>query len=82
MYSKIRVVDLSKRVSGEMESTKNLATWAVMISTFAQSGSTGKAVELFQEMLQEGLRPDKFCSSSVLSIIDSKFGETDSLLHY
>ncbi|WKA13339.1 hypothetical protein VitviT2T_030646 [Vitis vinifera] len=79
MYSKIRVVDLSKRVSGEMESTKNLATWAVMISTFAQSGSTGKAVELFQEMLQEGLRPDKFCSSSVLSIIDmySKCGSLE-----
>ncbi|RVW76931.1 Pentatricopeptide repeat-containing protein, chloroplastic [Vitis vinifera] len=40
------------------ESTKNLAMWAVMISAFAQSGSTGRAVELFQRMLQEGLRPD------------------------
>ena len=71
MYSKIGVVDLSERVFREIESTKNLAMWAVMISAFAQSGSTGRAVELFQRMLQEGLRPDKFCSSSVLSIIDS-----------
>ena len=71
MYSKIGAVNLSERVFREMKSTTTLAMWAVMISAFAQNGSTGKVVELFQRMLQEGLRPDKFCSSSVLSIVDS-----------
>ena len=51
MYSKIRVIDLFERVFREMESTKNLAMWAIIISAFAQSGSTERVVELFQRML-------------------------------
>ena len=51
MYSKIRVTDLFERMFREMESTKNLAMWAIIIFAFAQSGSTEIVVELFQMML-------------------------------
>lgn len=71
MYSKIGLIDLSERVFREIETKENLAMWGIMISAFAQSGSTGRAIDLFQSMLQGGMRSDKFCSSSVLSIIDS-----------
>ncbi|KAK6920868.1 Pentatricopeptide repeat, partial [Dillenia turbinata] len=44
--------------------------WAVMITAFAHNKASEKAVSLFRRMFQEGLRPDKFCDFSVLSIID------------
>ncbi|PQQ06946.1 pentatricopeptide repeat-containing protein [Prunus yedoensis var. nudiflora] len=69
-YSKIGVVDLSEMVFREMENIKDLGTWAAMISSFAQNQNSGRAIELFQRMLQESVRPDKFCTSSVLSIVD------------
>ncbi|KAF8378441.1 hypothetical protein HHK36_029780 [Tetracentron sinense] len=70
MYSKIGEIDLCEMVFGEMGNIKNLGTWAVMISAFAHNQSSGRAIELFQRMFLDGLRPDNFCCSSVLSIID------------
>lgn len=69
-YSKIGAVDLSEMVFREMENIKDLGTWAAMISSFAQNQNSGRAIELFQRMLQESVRPDKFCTASVLSIVD------------
>ncbi|KAK9116741.1 hypothetical protein Sjap_015688 [Stephania japonica] len=69
-YSKIGEIGLSEMVFGEMECIKNLETWAVMISGFAQNQNLGRTIDLFRKMCRDGLRPDKFCSSSVLSIID------------
>ncbi|KAA8540962.1 hypothetical protein F0562_024900 [Nyssa sinensis] len=71
MYSKIGVVDMSEMVFQEVEGLKHQGTWAVMISAFAQNENSERAINLFQIMFEEGLRPDKFCSSSVLSIVDS-----------
>ncbi|KAK9277835.1 hypothetical protein L1049_027392 [Liquidambar formosana] len=70
MYSKIGAVDLSEMVFREMDNIKNLGTWAAMISALAQKKSSRRAIELFQRMFREDLKPDKFCSSSVLSIVD------------
>lgn len=70
MYSKIGSIDLSEMVFREMKNIKNPSTWAVMVSSFAQNRSSKRAIKLLQRMLQEGLRPDKFCYSSVLSVID------------
>ncbi|OVA13362.1 Pentatricopeptide repeat [Macleaya cordata] len=70
MYSKIGEITLSELLFGEIGSAKNVGTWAVMISGFAQNQRSGRTTELFQRMFQEGLRPDAFCSSSVLSIVD------------
>ncbi|PON93614.1 Tetratricopeptide-like helical domain containing protein [Trema orientale] len=69
MYSKVGAGHLSQMVFGGMENMKNLGTWASMVSSLAQNQNSGGAFELFQRMLQENLRPDNFCTSSVLSII-------------
>ncbi|KAM7483310.1 hypothetical protein LguiB_007893 [Lonicera macranthoides] len=71
LYSKSGANYLAELVFRDSEDFKHLSTWAVMISAFSQNGRLGSAMDLFQRMLQEGLRPNKFCSSSVLSIVDS-----------
>lgn len=69
MYSKVGAGDLSEMVFGEMESVKSLGILGAMVSSFARNQNSGKAIELFQRILQENLRLDKFCTSSVLSIV-------------
>ncbi|KAF3437705.1 hypothetical protein FNV43_RR20461 [Rhamnella rubrinervis] len=69
MYSKVGAASLSEMVFKEMENLQDLSTWAAMASSFAQNQNSSAAIQLFQKMLQESLRPDKFCTSSVLSII-------------
>ncbi|KAB1199314.1 hypothetical protein CJ030_MR0G025173 [Morella rubra] len=69
MYSKIGALELSELVFGDVGTVKNLGAWVAMISAFAQNQNRGGAIEIFQRMLQEGLRPDNFCASSLLSII-------------
>lgn len=71
MYSKIGGIDSSEAVFCEMEMFKNIEIWAVMISTSANYLKKERAIDYYLRMLKEGLKPDKFCSSSVLSIIDS-----------
>ncbi|XP_050257597.1 pentatricopeptide repeat-containing protein At1g74600, chloroplastic [Quercus robur] len=69
MYSKIGSLDLSELVFKEVGNIKNLGTCAAMISAFTQNQNFRGAIEMFQRMLQESVRPDKFCTSSLLSII-------------
>ncbi|XP_031278243.1 pentatricopeptide repeat-containing protein At1g74600, chloroplastic-like [Pistacia vera] len=71
MYSKIGHIGLTEKVFREMEDRVSPSTWTVMISSFVQNQSSQKAIELLQRMLWEGLKPDNFCISSVLSVIDS-----------
>ncbi|XP_058076933.1 pentatricopeptide repeat-containing protein At1g74600, chloroplastic-like [Magnolia sinica] len=69
MYANIGDIGLSERVFEEMGSMENVGTWAAMISAFAKNVSSRRSVELFQRMFREGLRPNRFCCSSVLSIV-------------
>lgn len=69
MYARTGEVGLSEKVFDEIRCVKDVSTWAVMISGLAQSEDSTRSVELFKRMAREGLRPDKFCSSSVLSVI-------------
>ncbi|KAK6925005.1 Pentatricopeptide repeat [Dillenia turbinata] len=70
MYSKLGAINLSEMVFNETGCIEDADRWAAMITAFAQNKATEKAITLFQRMFQEGLRPGKFCNSSVLSIID------------
>ncbi|XP_022727896.1 pentatricopeptide repeat-containing protein At1g74600, chloroplastic-like isoform X1 [Durio zibethinus] len=70
MYSKIGVIGLAEMVFKEMESIPSPNTWAVLISSFAQKQSPHRVIELLQTMLKGGLRPDRFCTSSVFSVIE------------
>lgn len=71
LYAKIGAIDASEIVFLESEGMKHLSTCGTMISAFAQHKSSKQAVNLFHRMLQEDVKPDKFCTTSVLGIIDS-----------
>ncbi|XVF11934.1 hypothetical protein REPUB_Repub08aG0071000 [Reevesia pubescens] len=70
MYSKIGVIDLAEMVFKEMESIRSPDTWAVLSSSFAKKKSSQQVIELLRTMLKGGLRPDRFCTSSVFSVIE------------
>ncbi|XP_056175181.1 pentatricopeptide repeat-containing protein At1g74600, chloroplastic [Syzygium oleosum] len=70
-YSKVGAVDSSELIFVEMERGRNPHSHAVVISLHAQANDAEKAVELFMRMLQEGLRPDKYCTSSLLSVVNT-----------
>ncbi|KAK1357738.1 Pentatricopeptide repeat-containing protein, chloroplastic [Heracleum sosnowskyi] len=69
MYSKIGAVGLAELVFQEAEN-KHGDAWAGMISACARHGNSESAITLFRRMFQEYLRPDKFSTSSVLSIVE------------
>ncbi|KAG7954874.1 hypothetical protein I3843_11G042900 [Carya illinoinensis] len=69
MYSKIGEFDLSMLVFKDVGSLKNPVVWVAMISASAQNQNPGEALEIFRKMLQESVRLDKFCISSLLSVI-------------
>ncbi|MED6185929.1 hypothetical protein PIB30_061900 [Stylosanthes scabra] len=69
MYAKMGEVELSELAFIEMEDMKDRSTWAAILSSFAQNQKSRKVVELFRVMLREGVKPDEYCISSVLSII-------------
>ncbi|KAL7098781.1 hypothetical protein ACP275_09G040000 [Erythranthe tilingii] len=70
-YSKAGAVNLSEKAFAETRGVKQVGIWANMISAFVQSECYEKAIALFRRMLREGIVPDKFSFSSLLSIIDS-----------
>ncbi|KAK6148534.1 hypothetical protein DH2020_019446 [Rehmannia glutinosa] len=69
-YSKVGAISLSEIAFAETRDLKQVGIWANMISAFVQSEIYEKSIFLFQRMLKEGVTPDKFSVSSILSIID------------
>ncbi|XLR10924.1 hypothetical protein HN51_047637 [Arachis hypogaea] len=69
MYAKMGEVELSELAFNEMENKKDQGTWAAILSSFAQNQKSRRVVELFRVMLREGVKPNEYCISSVLSII-------------
>ncbi|KAL1566303.1 pentatricopeptide repeat-containing protein-like protein, chloroplastic [Salvia divinorum] len=70
-YSRIGAVSLSEKVFVETGKMKQVGVWANMISAFVQSGSYEKAIIFFQDMLENGINPNMYIVSSVMSMIDS-----------
>ncbi|KAJ4974967.1 hypothetical protein NE237_008141 [Protea cynaroides] len=68
-YSKLGAVEMSEVLFRETGNTKQVSTWASMLSAFAQNQSFGRTIEIFRRMLEEGLSPDSVCCSSTLSIV-------------
>ena len=46
---------------------RNLVTWTLMITRFAQLGCARDAIDMFLDMELSGYAPDRFTYSSVLS---------------
>ncbi|KAL6143677.1 hypothetical protein ACLB2K_054372 [Fragaria x ananassa] len=70
------LIDMFAKGSGELGDAYKVfekmaetdaVTWSLMITRFVQMGDPRKAVELFMEMLSNGLMPDQFSLSGVVS---------------
>ncbi|KAL6583989.1 hypothetical protein OROMI_003278 [Orobanche minor] len=69
-YSKVGAISLSEIAFAETRDLKQVGVWANMISAFVHSEVHEKAIILFRGMLKEGIKPEEYSVSSVLSIID------------
>ncbi|GAV80700.1 PPR domain-containing protein/PPR_2 domain-containing protein/DYW_deaminase domain-containing protein, partial [Cephalotus follicularis] len=65
MYSKLGCVYFARKIFSDMNEM-DLISWNSMISSCAQSGLGKEAVDIFLDLLREGLRPDHFTLASVL----------------
>lgn len=80
MYAKCGSLADAHRVFVECES-KNVVTWTTMISAFQQHGCAYQAIELFKNMLEEGIKPSSITFVSVLSAC-SHTGRVDEGFYY
>ncbi|KAL2920595.1 hypothetical protein RDABS01_012086 [Bienertia sinuspersici] len=97
MYAKCGCISEGNTVFQRM-TMRDIVSWNAMISGLAQNGCSEKALELFEEMRSEGVRPDNVTFVNVLSacshmglvdrawnyfkMISSDFGLVPGLEHY
>ncbi|KAJ8750112.1 hypothetical protein K2173_014027 [Erythroxylum novogranatense] len=60
----------ARRIFDEMPE-RNEVAWSAMIARYGQSGYPEESLELFRRMVEEGVRPNVFCFSFVLSALAS-----------
>ncbi|KAG8364661.1 hypothetical protein BUALT_Bualt18G0021500 [Buddleja alternifolia] len=65
LYAKCGSVDFAYRIFSSMP-VKNLISWNSMISGFAQNGRGEEAVRIFDQMIQERVKPDYISFIGVL----------------
>eukprot|EP00250_Pteridium_aquilinum_P017133 c23471_g2_i1 orf=1133-3049(-) len=65
MYAKFGSLRDARRVFEDM-TVKDVVSWTSMIAGYSESGHGEEALHLFQQMLQEGVYPDKVIFFSVL----------------
>ncbi|MQL95098.1 hypothetical protein Taro_027761 [Colocasia esculenta] len=66
LYSKCGDWETAGAIFRGMGERRDLVSWSTMISSAANAGVWSRAVALFVAMLEEGIRPNEFCFSSVL----------------
>ncbi|KAK8955706.1 Pentatricopeptide repeat-containing protein [Platanthera guangdongensis] len=66
MYSRCGNVDDARIIFGEMNE-RNVISWTSMIAGLAKHGDAHRALQLFNEMLSAGLRPNEITYLAVLS---------------
>jgi pentatricopeptide repeat protein len=65
MYAKCGYLNDARHVFDKM-SERNIVSWTAMIAGYAQHRQSHEAIELYREMLGEGLRANQFTFASVL----------------
>ncbi|XP_047311812.1 pentatricopeptide repeat-containing protein At1g74600, chloroplastic [Impatiens glandulifera] len=70
VYSKIGEIDSSEMIFFEIDELNHIGIWVSIISALARDGDSVKTFSTFCRMFLEGLKPDKYCCSSVLSVVD------------
>ncbi|XP_059651202.1 pentatricopeptide repeat-containing protein At5g08510 [Cornus florida] len=66
MYSRCGLIDMAKRVFDEIGSRRDVWSWNSMIMGLAIHGKCNEALQLFHEMLREGMAPDDVTFVGVL----------------
>ncbi|KAJ4828048.1 hypothetical protein Tsubulata_028120, partial [Turnera subulata] len=66
-YSKCGAMDDALKIFSMMHDVQNVVSWTAMISGFLQNGNADQAVKLFCEMSKEGIRPNDFTYSAILT---------------
>lgn len=80
MYAKCGNISDSHKIFSEMSCT-NLVSWTSMMIGYGAHGHGKKAVELFNEMVRSGIKPDKVVFMAVLSAC-SHAGLVDEGMRY
>lgn len=80
MYAKCGSITDSHEIFSEM-SWRNLVSWTSMMIGYGAHGHGKKAIELFNEMVRSGIKPDKVVFMAVLSAC-SHAGLVDEGLRY
>ncbi|KAL8196639.1 hypothetical protein R6Q57_012875 [Mikania cordata] len=65
LYSKCGCIEFAYRLFKRMQ-TRNLITWNSIISGFAQNGRGVDAIKMFDDMINEGMKPDGISFVGVL----------------
>lgn len=66
MYSRCGSIDMAKRVFDEIGRKRDVCSWNSMIMGLAVHGKCNEALQLFQDMLREGIAPDNVTFVGVL----------------
>ncbi|XP_028554623.1 putative pentatricopeptide repeat-containing protein At3g49142 isoform X2 [Dendrobium catenatum] len=66
MYAKCGSVDAAREIFDQMKE-KNVISWSSMISAYGVHGRGREALQLFPQMLQSGIRPNRITFVSILS---------------
>ncbi|KAF5740399.1 Pentatricopeptide repeat superfamily protein [Tripterygium wilfordii] len=66
VYMEMGDLRKARRIFDEMPE-RNEVSWSAMIARYSQSGYPEEALKLFHQMVQDGLKPNISCLSSVLS---------------
>lgn len=64
-YVKSNSLSHARKLFDEMP-LRDVRTWTILVSAFARVGSNGVVLKLFEEMQNEGIKPNQFTLSSVL----------------
>ncbi|XP_058763798.1 pentatricopeptide repeat-containing protein At1g19720-like [Vicia villosa] len=81
MYAKCGRLDKARQVFDEMR-VRNLFTWSAMIGACSRNKRWAETVELFHEMMEDGVLPDEFLLPKVLQACGKcRDLETGRLIH-
>lgn len=66
-YSKCSEMEDASEIFSTMHKTRNVVSWTAMITGYLQNGGTEQAVNFFCQMNGEGVRPNHFTYSIILT---------------
>ena len=71
--SKCKEMDDAFSVFSLMQGGRNVVSWTAMITGYLQNGGTEQAVNMFSQMRREGVKPNHFTYSAILTVQHAVF---------